>query len=90
MNVYRWARCGRSKRPNHGPKHSGQRWTWGVSAVIAVLSWALRRFRQMDTMQSSLKLLGTTGFWSYGNVSFCPNHARAIALQAIRADSTHV
>ena len=50
----------------------------------------LRRFRQMDTMQSSLKLLGTTGFWSYGNVSFCPNHARAIALQAIRADSTHV
>ena len=59
VNVYRWARCGRSKRPNHGPKHSGQRWTWGVSAVIAVLSWALRRFRQMDTVLSSLKLQET-------------------------------
>ena len=59
MNVYRWARCGRSKRPNHGRRHSGQRWTWGVSAAIAVLSWALRRFRQMDTVPSSLKLQGT-------------------------------
>ena len=59
MNVYRWARCGRSKRPNHGRRHSGQRWTWGVSAAIAVLSWALRRFRQMDTVLSSLKLQGT-------------------------------
>ena len=55
-----------------------------------MVSRALRRFRQMDTMQSSLKLLGTTGFWGYENVSFCPNQARATALQEIRADSTHV
>ena len=61
-----------------------------MSAAIEMVNRVLRRFRQMDTMQSSLKLLGTTGFWGYGNVSFCPNHARAIALQAIRADSTHV
>ena len=59
MNVYRWARCGRSKRLNHGRRHSGQRWTWGVSASIAVVSWALHRFRQMDTVLSSLKLQGT-------------------------------
>ena len=33
-----------------------------------MVSRALRRFRQMDTMQSSLKLLGTTGFWGWKRV----------------------
>ena len=30
-----------------------------MSAAIAVLSWALRRFRQIDKVLSSLKLQGT-------------------------------
>ena len=84
MNVYRWARCGRSKRPNHGRRHSGQRWTWGVSAAIAVLSWALRRFRQMDTVLSSLKLRETRhGAGASRSMSSCPNRLRDTAPQKI-------
>ena len=62
VNVYRWGRCGRSKRPNHGRRHIGQRWTWGVSAAIEVVIWALRRFRQMDTVLSSLMLQESLGW----------------------------
>ena len=83
MNVYRWGRYGRSKRPNHGRRHSGQRWTCEVSAAIAVVGWALRRFRQMDTVLSSLKLLNPSIGGKLGMVSFCPNRFRATALQEI-------
>ena len=38
-----------------------------MSAEIAVVSWALLRFRQMDTVLSSLKLQGTPP-WG-GNIS---------------------
>ena len=84
VNVYRWARCGRSKRPSHGRRHSGQRWTWGVSGAIAVLSWALRRFRQMDTVPRSLKLQVTPPWGGASrSMSSCPNRLRATAPHEI-------
>ena len=48
-----------SKRLSHGRRHDRQRWTWRASAAIAVVSRALRWFRQMDTVQISRKLQGT-------------------------------
>ena len=55
MNVYRWGRYGRSKRPNHG-RDKADSGGHGSVCRTAVLSWTLRRFRQMDTILSSLKL----------------------------------
>jgi len=65
VNVYRLGLCSPSRRLSHGHRHGRLRWTWRLSAAIAMLSRALHRFRQMDTMLSSLKLLGTRdfGFW---------------------------
>ena len=41
-----------------------------MSAAIAVLGWALRRFRQMDTVLSSLKLQEPLDWGEAGNGVF--------------------
>ena len=57
--LYRLINDGYLHEHVHVQQHTGQRWTCEVSAAIAVVGWALRRFRQMDTVQSSPTRTGT-------------------------------